>query len=454
MAIEPMKQAASLQTPRPTTPKAISPAGPRQAWNWAVNRRGELAALLGYIFVLVVRAPWVPMMGRFWAEEATVYLSYAWTHSFLDSLTAGHLGYYNLVPTLAGILGAHVPLEWAPRITTEIALLVQLIPAALILFSSIPGLTTPLRKGMALALLLIVPANPEVLLTTVNSNLVLCAATGLILISEHGGCTDRICKWLVLGLSGLTGVASTFLAPLFWLEWWKERRRERLVQACILTGCAALQLVFASRALAGGERNLQFDPAIMAGTIYGKFIVTPLLPTRMTFDHLELIRQRLGASGMLPPWIWLLSLVVVASMLAICWRSGGRAALLLIAASLWVAAISFASSRGSGDEGKLLSHINYAIRYYYAPQFLFFLALLVSIRPGTSLPKWSQAFGGVWLCVVLVMGLFNYAAAPLDVPRLFYGPLWSQQVQKWRQDPSQPLAIWPVPWQVTLPPKP
>ena len=69
----------------------------QRPWNWAVGRRYELAALVLYAFVLVVRAPWVLVLGRFWAEEATVYLAYAWNHSFLDALTAPHFGYFNLV---------------------------------------------------------------------------------------------------------------------------------------------------------------------------------------------------------------------------------------------------------------------------------------------------------------------------------------------------------------------
>ena len=98
----------------------------------------------------------------------------------------------------------------------------------MLLFASIPGLSsTPLRKGVALLLLLVAPANPEVYLNSINSHFLLCAATGVVLISDHGGRADRFGKWLLLGLAGLTGVVSTFLAPLFWVQWWLERRRER-----------------------------------------------------------------------------------------------------------------------------------------------------------------------------------------------------------------------------------
>src|SRR3974390_1522080 len=68
----------------------------QRARGWVFGRRYELAALILYAFVLVARAPWVLMLGRFWAEEATGYLAYAWNHSFLEALTAPQYGYFNL----------------------------------------------------------------------------------------------------------------------------------------------------------------------------------------------------------------------------------------------------------------------------------------------------------------------------------------------------------------------
>ena len=50
----------------------------------AVGRRDELAALVLYAFVLVVRAPWVlPRGSIFGAEEATVHSACAWPHPSL-----------------------------------------------------------------------------------------------------------------------------------------------------------------------------------------------------------------------------------------------------------------------------------------------------------------------------------------------------------------------------------
>jgi hypothetical protein len=433
-----------------TSSRSSSPAVWQRPWNWAVGRRYELAALLLYAFVLVVRAPWVLVLGRFWAEEATGYLAYAWNHSFLDALTAPQYGYFNLVANAAGILAAHVPLEAAPRFTTALALLVQLIPAAAILFLSIPGLSTPLRKGSALLLLLVAPANPEVYLNNINTQHLLCAAGGLVLISEPGKCADRRGKWVVLGLAGLTGVACTLLAPLFWVQWWLERRRERLTQAVIISACALLQFVFISQALAQNQRRVRFNSTAMVGAAYAKFIAMPLAPARLAQRHLAQLRETAEQTGSLPDWVWVVTAAGFAAFLLVCWRSGSRAAQLLAAAALWVGLLSFSATH---DE-KLLGHLTHALRYYYAPQFFFLLALLVALAPGTSLPPVLKALGALWLAAALLMGLVNFACAPLDWPIIFSGPPWSRQVEQWRKDPSKPLAVWPIGWQFSLPPKP
>jgi hypothetical protein len=432
-----------------TGSRSFWPAVWQRPWNWAVGRRYELAALVLYAFVLFVRAPWVLVLGRFWAEEATGYLAYAWNHSFLEALSAPQYGYLNLVANVGALVAARVPLESAPRFTTALGLLVQLIPAATILFTSIPALSTPLRKGSALLLLLVAPANPEVYLNTIQAQHLLCAAGGIILISEPVGCADRVGKWLVLGLAGLSGVACTFLAPLFWVQWWLERRRERLTQASILSACALLQFVFISRSIAQDQRHLRFDSTAMIGAAYAKFIATPLAPARPAQHHLAQLRQTVEETGALPGWVWVVTTAGFAAFLLVCWRSGSRAARLLAAAALWVGLLSFS---GTHDQ-KLLAHMTHALRYYYAPQFFFFLALLVTLTPGTSLPPVLKALSGLWLAVALLMGLVNFASGPLDWPLIFSGPPWVPQVEQWRNDPSKPLAIWPNGWRFYLPPK-
>jgi hypothetical protein len=428
--------------------------GWRRAPEWLLTRRYEFLALGLYAFVLAVRAPWILFSGRIWAEEGTMFLQYAWNHSVLDALIAPHAGYYNLVANTAGIVAAYVPLETAPHFTAGMALLIQLLPAVLVLFTRIPGLTTPFRKAVALLLLLVVPANPEIYLVTINAHFVLCAATGLVLVSEAGGYMDRVFKWLLLGLSGLSGVVSTFLAPLFWLQWWRERQRDRLVQALILTICGVLQAVLIARGVADEERHLRFNPTVVVGAAYAKFVAMPVSPVQPVEIGLERLEERLEAHGRLPAWVWLSTAVVFGLLLLICWRSGSRTAQLLAVAAIWLIVLASPGSREAATDQKLYIHLTGALRYYYAAEVFVFLALLVALDPGARLPKALRIPAGFWLAAVMLMGSFNFARAPLDWPTFFSGPSWPQQVEQWRKDPSKPMALWPVGWQLNLTPKP
>ena len=67
------------------------------------------------------------------------------------------------------------------------------------------------------------------------------------------------CYRILLALSGLTGVVSCFITPLFIFKAWTKKRRENTIQASILVICSMLQfLVFwisiKSNAGIGGAR--------------------------------------------------------------------------------------------------------------------------------------------------------------------------------------------------------
>ena len=149
--------------------------------------------------------------------------------------------------------------------------------------------------------------------------------------------------------------------------------------------------------------------------------------------HLAQLRQTVEETGALPGWVWVVTAAGFAAFLLVCWRSGSRAARLLAAAALWVGLLSFS---GTHDQ-KLLAHMTHALRYYYAPQFFFLLALLAALAPGTSLPPVLKALGALWLAAALLMGLVNFACGPLDWPIIFSGPPWASPGRAMAQGPLQ-----------------
>jgi hypothetical protein len=251
----------------------------------------------------------------------------------------------------------------------------------------------------------------------------------------------------------LTGVVSTFLAPLFWWQWWVERRSERLIQATILSVCALIQFVAISRGIENSERHFRVNCPVIAGAIYAKLIAAPVATTRSVNQQMNQITDVMAHGGDLPDWVWMADIAGLAVFLVLCWSSGSRPALLLAISCIWITLLASPGSREARSDEALLIHLSGAVRYYFAPQFFLLLALLISFGPESKLPSALKVLSGGWLGVALAMGLINFIRGPLDWPQMFLGPPWSQQVEQWRKDPTQPLAIWPSGWHFNLPPK-
>lgn len=78
---------------------------------------------------------------------------------------------------------------------------------------------------------------------------------------------------------------------------------------------------------------------------------------------------------------------------------------------------------------------------------LFELALLPLVCVGGRV-RWVTSALIVWLIVV---GLINYTKP--SGSGFAAGPDWRSEVAAWRADHNHPLAIWPVPWKLWLPPQ-
>lgn len=107
------------------------------------------ACVLGCAALIALRAPVLVLAPRLWAEEASVYLAYAQSQSFLRSLlfvptSDFPAGYLNLPANLASTLAAFVfPLELAPAVAMVIAFALQLVPFVIVLWGRSRFWTTP-----------------------------------------------------------------------------------------------------------------------------------------------------------------------------------------------------------------------------------------------------------------------------------------------------------------------
>jgi hypothetical protein len=430
---------------KPPTPPPEPAPSPSGAPEFSVPTR----LLLGVLFAALVclRLPNVIWRGRFYAEEGAFFFAYAWHMPWERALWHPLGGYLNIVASGSTLLAkvlverSWLPLEDAPYVTEAIALFFQTCPAILILSSRASWLRPRWAVVAALAILATPPLAEQVWLHTLHSQFHLAICAALILTTETGGALGLTLFRLALLLLGpLSGPASIVMLPFFAARSLVERSRGRWLQTAILAFGSAVQLgLFYS---ASGARSYHIDADVLAGVMFVRHAMLPLLGPVLTIPLAHDIRVLAGAGGM--PWgIPLASALLFGGLaLAALYRWREAAAWLLIP-GLALAAVSYT---GAIRAGPSLLTVEFATRYAFAPQVLIGFALLALATSHRGRLSQICAIAVAW---IVAIGLLSYFR-PLD--SVADGPDWRAEVAAWRADPQHRLAVWPKGWLADLAP--
>ena len=344
--------------------------------DWAVSpvsSSGErFMYILLFALLVAVRIPRILLEGRFWAEDGRIFYERAWERPWLDALFLPYTGYLNLTANLAGVFARHfAPLPIAPYVTTGLALLIQCVPAILIVTSRLDWLQRRVVLLIALLIVATPPDSEEVWLNACSSQHHLALAAAIILALETRSGLVGALQLGVLCIAPLSSPASWVLVPLFGLRSVIDRSWPRAVQTLVLlTGVTAqLALFFTSI----GPRVIGMPPSLFGAIVLTKNIIAPLLYHTHASILVGFLATRFSALG--GP-IWCLVIVVVLLAAAIM-----RAVLLTEKSPLWFlisgATIATASYAGAiGSKLTMLAAIGVDDRYAFAPQALFALAVL------------------------------------------------------------------------------
>lgn len=376
----------------------------------------RLAALSGYLLLVVLRAPILVLRPRIWAEEGSVYLQAAYDRGW-SALFEPHFGYLSLLANLAGLLASLAPLGAAPTVTLIISAVVQCIPAWLILRSRASVLARPWVRMLALVALVLAPsATGEIWLNSINSQHFLGLACCLLLLDPPAHRWRGQGLW-ILALAGLSSPASIFLLPLFLVRSYALRTPAASV---VLGLCLPVQL--AAHLADQGNRPPPVDMVSRVAYVIRAFA--------QLFANPSTGRVILGP----------LVLVVVTWMV---WR-----ARVPVAVVAWLATVTSAglatwfSLGGVGGQ-----------RYAYAPGCCLAIALLaVATARGTR--RWVRGVAWAMLLTYFVMGLITYFAMDAYVGPNF--PDWQGQALAFQARARENLVAWPIwegydPWTVRPP---
>jgi hypothetical protein len=390
----------------------------------------SVAIFIGAFALIVFRDPSLFYAPRFWAEEATVYLTTAYSSPVWVTLITPHQGYLSLWTNVAGLLATIPPLEYAPAVTTAMALIVYLAIIVAILVSESEALDTPLKKAVA-SLAAIVIGTGENWLTSTNSQHILPLLVFLILIDNKENPAKRRCWYVAAAIAGLSGPESNFLTPLFLLRFWLKRERADLVLFLIMACTALIEVSYIAYTTLALRQAANFLPTQERLS----FHVNPVL----VLAEVVHFGMAYPLFGFTPPMSALVKAasIVSAALLALAIflaRSRMRALILFPLAALILTLLSvFGSFSMQGGA-----------RYAYTPSVIVSM-LLLALCTDVRLPTAARALPGALLVASLAYWCATYRSSliPFDDPSW---PRWSAEVKAWRADPTKDLQVWPV-WQ-------
>jgi hypothetical protein len=410
---------------------------------------------LAVALFIVWRQPELLTAPRFWAEEGTNYFAYAHAHSWWENLLHPQFGYYTLYNALATSLAATVPLEYAPAVTTWLALGVQVGVSAAVLWWRLP-LLPALWQRAVVAFAIQFLAYSRIWLTTIGVQYFLCVLSFLILLEEPDPALPAppLSRQLLLVCNGLTGVLSCFLIPAFLLKWRWERRRDHLQYAVILTACLTVQLgVFAAALLArdgdvASRLSATAPLRLVTRFILYQFVVPVtgrvvwLCESAGRFDAwlTGLLRPLIGDTPVTSDYVvlqQLVGLVLIAFFAAAVVKLRRRCDTMVIVTAFAVLTLfsTLFSVNSSGGP-----------RYTYAPSVM----LLVFCTSMAGQAELAPLFRRLSLALLLSSVLLCDFRATMVFAYSPDWPSWHQELARWRATPAYQLRIWPAPFVLNL----
>lgn len=418
------------------------------------RRRHRLAALIVFLAaaaLMVLRGLHLLLAPRFLAEEGRHFYAYAYHHGFLESLVYVYPkdSYLNFATNLAVASSAHtVALEYAPFVTTYLALLVQLLPLAILVAGDSELFPSWREKAIVGLILSLAPtASGEVWLSSLHSQVFLGLAAFLILFERLDEATARR-RWAyraTLVVGGLSGPYTVLLQPAFAARAVLWGGRERWIHAALATTLLIIQIaiVLSHESLHPGRALVrEIDVARLTSTI--------------SIFQIGSAAIGLGAAERWAAWAgpwgaqgFLVILLLSFAISLVEWRSRRlRLRDVRLPLALALIALMTATSMFSlyGQPGG---------RYAVLPGYILLFYVLVGMRLTRS--RWLSVGLGALLAVSMLSGLRTYRdAVHFDCD----GSGWAAAVEYWRKEParaalyrrppSKRLEICPGGWSMEL----
>lgn len=376
------------------------------------------------------------------AEEGTILFRHAFLHGNLSTLfyLSDISGYINIWLNVSTIFSNIVPLKYAPLVSVYLAFILLIYIFFYILFSTSHLLLDFKIKCVACSIVLFSPImTAEVWLSPLNSMSYFGILTFLILFDKNHHTIFKKINPPLLLLSGLSGLYSSILTPLFFLKYIFSKNKHDLlnfsflflsfiIQLLIFIYAKTYDLVAPDRFFINYEKIINFIYNAYLKALFGREVLQILIPlVNIQFAKILLL------------FFFLLFLIF---LILICVKKKDIIIIyILVALLIESLLIVFGSAYKEFAGGRyivvpgaiiLFSILRLFLIFNYNKLKYFFLTLIIfSLTTGFLEFKYLNQYPNFLSC--------NNC------------PVWREQIDIWKKDHKYLIKIWPYPkYQVQL----
>ena len=419
--------------------------------NLLLNNKIKIAFLLLLVIISFYRSPYIFLEGRFMGEEGSHYFKNAYENNFLHHLLyfVKTAGYYNLITNLLTELSTYVPLIYAPLVTVYGSLIVTLTPVFLILFKDSYLFKNDNEKIIgSLIFFITYPHVSEVWANSVNSQIYLFFVSLLILYLKSSGKKNQILSPVLLLLSGLSGIYSCILTPLYFVKYHYTKARRDLINTNILIVCSLIQLalIFYSRSTDQLYKTSEISSLFNLDKIinlFYNFFAKPILGRQPIYFVYE--NFGFGFFGYIS-MLYLFSAISVIVMFILIkfkfvnffLKDHVLQSLILIYILVFTVVIFGADNLQTSG------------RYATIPGVLF---LLIIFYLAANFPvRAISNFFSILILISIVVGFYEFRPSTINVKHQYIKfldcvncPQWKTEVENWKKNQNYQISIWPYP---------
>lgn len=381
------------------------------------NLRFRAVLVLCCLLLIIIREPALLIHPRLWAEEGCIFYQFARHHSLYEIFTTVHVGYLTLFNSMVSAMQAKVfSVESAPVVSTYAGFIIQLIPVYIIIFTTHSFWDTAFKKIICVLVVIVFMA-PEIWLNTTNSHFIFGLITFLIMTisANEISVIQKHLFRVLLFIGGLTGPASILFTPVFIAKAYKEKSREKIIQAGILTACAITQSLIIMYAILYNNTYHRLSTHNYRKTIYYFFVDNfSMLPYTST-SYLHPVIFYLSLSfGVLMFAFWMYLLV-----------NNKKEGDYLISLSSIILVGTFSTLGSLNMEG--------SPRYSYIPSCIFIIVIISEVFKIKTTPTKMKYVASCILIACLLTNIIYYKHGMLNTYQSTF-PKWKEEVSKWRVD--------------------